>query len=837
MLNDMALSAQARLDRKMIECWEFKEKNREMFAQATSDLSRLGATISDAERLLLKSQWTKAETDETTQHTEEQRRDEQIAHDKRAAMDKQDLSVKTKDLQEAEFMLGFVDNICSTTRSKRSQTGPAHVGIIKCTNGTVQFHNADLRRSSQQLSESGRKMLESAFARAPFDDGGVQAAHAVAEATGAFIEDGLDDGDQVQNKMTAGVDGHGIFRVGPHLLLHNRAECTLSKLDCGMLVDKIVGLYGDMKDLVEAKEAEMQKNDQAWSELNENFNSQIRTLTMQMGQAQSDLAGAYADKSTQTDQQASIQQESQALEDEYTKTMSACKKQIKHILHSDIHGILKVRNDILSLYMPKEEALEATDCEVGEWVKGECSSPCDEKMAGGTQILTREVITLNTPHGHACPDLTLKKKCNEFKCPVDCELGEWSGWSKCTKECGGGVQARTRAVIVKPKDGGTSCETLQESQSCNTFSCDRDCTLKKWTKWTPCTKACDEGFQERFRHIKRPVRANGFCFKKDSKERYQKVKCNTQACVGDEMCIAALDLIIGVDASGSISEKGFDILKTFAKMLVSRYEPEAYGNEATKIGVIQFGNGKLDDVTKVVSDAALIHPLSTDYDSVKGAIGEMHWSKGFTNMAQAFMKATAMIQRSPRTAAAGTFVMITDGKPSFTFATDKAVKSYKGRGRSVIVQVKQYASTETKELMRKYASKPWQTNYLLINGKAELKSDYGKYVDKVLVSSCPRAESVKANAALKMEDGFEKLYEGWNCAGEVATLEVENVAACNGAVVEFDGGKSFAYGEDPATMGGHCLIYDKVCEGDALLPNKTYEVFVPFIPEEPTMAA
>merc|ERR1719454_2076266 len=146
-------------------------------------------------------------------------------------------------------------------------------------------------------------------------------------------------------------------------------------------------------------------------------------------------------------------------------------------------------------------------------------------------------------------------------------------------------------------------------------------------------------------------------------------------------------------------------------------------------------------------------------------------------MAQAFMKATALIQRSPRKAAAGVFVMITDGKPSFTFATNKAVKSYKGRGRAVIVQVKQYASTETKELMRKYASKPWQTNYLLINGKAELKSDYGKYVDKVLVSSCPRAESPMGRNAQIMENGYEKKYEGWNCAGEVAVVEVESIAA------------------------------------------------------------
>merc|ERR1719199_2146660 len=107
------------------------------------------------------------------------------------------------------------------------------------------------------------------------------------------------------------------------------------------------------------------------------------------------------------------------------------------------------------------------------------------------QTLTREAIKMKTKKAHPCPSLTWQKKCNEFKCPVDCKLGSWTGWSKCTKECGGGVQSRNRKLYVKPKDGGQSCDSL---------SCDRDCSLKKWTRWSPCSKACDKGFQERFRH-------------------------------------------------------------------------------------------------------------------------------------------------------------------------------------------------------------------------------------------------------------------------------------------------------------------------------------------------
>ena len=39
-------------------------------------------------------------------------------------------------------------------------------------------------------------------------------------------------------------------------------------------------------------------------------------------------------------------------------------------------------------------------------------------------------------------------------------------------------------------------------------------------------------------------------------------------------------------------------------------------------------------------------------------------------------------------------LVITDGKPSFNFQTDKAVKETKGRARVVMVQVKQFAAKD-----------------------------------------------------------------------------------------------------------------------------------------------
>merc|ERR1719161_3256504 len=193
----------------------------------------------------------------------------------------------------------------------------------------------------------------------------------------------------------------------------------------------------------------------------------------------------------------------------------------------------------------------------------------------------------------------------------------------------------------------------------------------------------------------------------------------------------------------------------------------------------------------------------------------MTWTKGFTNMAQAFMKASEMLTRSPRKTAAGTMLMITDGKPSFIYQTDKAVDKLKGRAKVVIVQVKQYAPDDTVKLMKRYASQPWQTNYVLIPGKDLLKADYGKYSDMTLVEMCPRAESPKAVWALNQENGYEKMYEGWNCEEPLASIETESAHACSTAILEYDGGKTFAFGHTKEGIGS-CLIYDKKCEGDKL---------------------
>jgi len=322
----------------------------------------------------------------------------------------------------------------------------------------------------------------------------------------------------------------------------------------------------------------------------------------------------------------------------------------------------------------------------------ECDDECDPHVktpsCGGMLTLQRKVIQKENEFGTICPELNYPQRCQQLKCPIDCKMTPFTDWSKCSAECDGGTHARTRKVGVKPLNGGASCEPPEESESCNTFSCTRDCEYPFWTKWTPCTQACTSdgrrfGFEERYKHITVPTRGDGYCPTAMSKLRYQKQSCNKHMCQGDEQCIAEMDLFVAIDASGSMRETGYKILKEFAAAIVRRFEPEAFGREAVLMGAIEFGDGK---VLKgdIISPATAISQLSFETEKVAEAIEKTVWQKGFTNLAQVFPKADEMSQLG-RKHAPTTILVLTDGKPSFEYSLMQEVNNIKAKGVKIFL--------------------------------------------------------------------------------------------------------------------------------------------------------
>lgn len=56
---------------------------------------------------------------------------------------------------------------------------------------------------------------------------------------------------------------------------------------------------------------------------------------------------------------------------------------------------------------------------------------------------------------------------------MDCKLSAWSGWSRCDRTCGKGVQSRSRVIVQHPSPGRPPCEPLEQKRGCMGTSCSR----------------------------------------------------------------------------------------------------------------------------------------------------------------------------------------------------------------------------------------------------------------------------------------------------------------------------------------------------------------------------
>jgi len=574
---------------------------------------------------------------------------------------------------------------------------------------------------------------------------------------------GLDD--WYNGGMVAG-DGHG----GLVSDAENKFARKCAKFEahgCGVLHDLFAALWGEMKDLVEESTQKVVDDDTQWKKIDDGINMQLQAFASQQGELQATLAEATSNQAADSSQQVRKQAEARDMESLNRTTMTECRTTVNHILFAELCGITRVRNTLIAQNLPELKPETIADCEVGSWLPGECSMPCDNSrhLVGGTQMLTREVITRNSPEGAPCPVLTMTKKCNQVRCPINCEVSDWSTFSSCTKECGGGVQQRTRTQLVKPRHGGHACNAMIDSRPCNTGSCDRDCTLSDWKPLSECSKVCDTGYTYRRKDIVLPGKGEGACPAEDDPQRYHEEACNEQACVGDEECFSRLDLVIAIDSSGSLSEDGFSILKTFAEKVVQRLKPRAYGQEAVRVGLVMFGNGQLDD-QDVVSDAIMVSPLTDDLEGVTRKIQGLKWQFGFTNMAQAFLKSSQVLGYSIRNDAENVVLLLTDGRPTFKHQTMKAVEEVKQNARIVVVQVQAYRREENVQLLKEFSSRPFEANYVHIPGKKTLMGMYEAYATKVIAEICSKAVSPSHQVVVENQYGYKKALEGSACPDE-----------------------------------------------------------------------
>merc|ERR1719401_450645 len=137
-----------------------------------------------------------------------------------------------------------------------------------------------------------------------------------------------------------------------------------------------------------------------------------------------------------------------------------------------------------------------------------------------------------------------------------------------------------------------------------------------------------------------------------------------------------MDLVLAIDASGSLKKEGFETLRTFAADLTARYRGEYFGQQALKIGVVLFGQGHVDTLPTgqtIIRGAKNELALTDDMDKVEKKIEQLKYLGGFTNVAQALSLADTMLSQGGRADAQSAIMVISDGKYSMEYQTAQEV--------------------------------------------------------------------------------------------------------------------------------------------------------------------
>lgn len=749
-LNSMVEKAWIELDDKIIKCKGFQEMNRENFAQVNRDISRLVEQITDNERIEFQSASGLSSAEDDFKATESLLNREQAAYLAEEATNSAELKVRQNDLEVFQFILEFTKCEESTALLQTSYQ------VCQMSSGrrTLVFRDSHLAKKFKSLLQpSSRQHLDSLLSTlAPRSDN---------RATSFF-------------QVSGDVLGEGGLPCASGM--GDEDECMKScspddTPDCGLLHDKLSLLWGEFKDSVDELTVEMAKNKDKWEELKESLEGQMSLLSAKKSKLNQLLAESRSNLASDRQEEKDKHTEKRTLDEEYQAYMTQCKRRIEWIMYQDMCAIKVVRNALMETSSVCQTA-SIIDCDVSAWVREECSVSCDDSCnprkpfeCGGWQEIKRDVVAQNNACGIKCPTLNKAMRCGQYPCAVDCDMSSWSGWSACSSDCGGGVQGRTRSVLVRPKNGGEACNTPEEARACNTESCDRDCRLARWTKWTGCSVACGGGLQSMRRHVVIPTRGDGKCPAPNSRKRYRERDCNTHQCEGDEVCTAMQDVVVAIDGSGSVQQSGFDTLKKYAETVVSRYQTKYYGRHRVKIGICQFGNGEIMSDGKTITPAIIVQSLTFNQPDVLNAVKGLTFKKGFTNMAQAFATAEDMFTQKSRRNAQQAVLVISDGKPSFSFETTSQVEQLDDKNimRYFVVINDQGMNSAAMSQIKSWASQPWSTNVVHVPGLEQLDGDIQMWAQAAVTKFCPQAYSPSKREHYEHNYEMQKVYSGGWC--------------------------------------------------------------------------
>jgi hypothetical protein len=545
MLNEMIQETQAKYDLEIQTCCDYDKTQSGLIEQARQDISNFNAEAAEARKEVLDAQ----DHIEVCEKKLPELKDALVIHNRECAMETKSLEEQLKiideDLNVMSMILGMIN-----CEKKSSAALLAFSGCVDgCGESFVAFHHDKLHSAIAGLKhDATRQLLNAQF----FDDSegsqDSQDADFFEDQGTSESEDGAKELNLAANKQTPTLDAklpdltatttttwgppaldtRNLKRSGPCKTPvpedKRTGKCSIdSNPNCEAMQEKFVVIQSGIQDKRDEIQKQLDDLTESCKITRTNLEAQIADFETQLQDQLTALAAATKKQNTAEEQSRLKSIELKGFMADYDAMTTRCHGNYE-TLEGDECGLKKIRGELYKMKGQDHPAF-FQDCVVSDWIAGDCSVSC-----GGGQLKMSRTIVTGPVGGAACPVMEELKSCNEDKCPIDCAVGDWSGWSACTAKCGGGLQERARDKLVEPAHGGVPCEETTEAKSCNLQSCDKDCELTDWTAWTDCSKACDGGSSSRKKTILVGLMGAGTCPAIRDPERMQSQSCNVMPC-------------------------------------------------------------------------------------------------------------------------------------------------------------------------------------------------------------------------------------------------------------------------------------------------------------------
>lgn len=746
LLNEMIYEAMAKYDQEIAKCTSYYSKQCVLMEACRSSIAASNFVAANSRALILDAQANINKCEKSIPELKLELK----THNSKCAADLQKMNEHLKvvmgDIAVMTMILKMTD--CETQFVQMEK-----MAMLRCRNNCtktsyVVFNQTKLQKQVSSLQSSAAKVLLGDSFADMFDDAGPEVTIDFAQVDGSFFQQVATttpsplaepnltkfNNPPIPRTQVPGNPCNDPNAGAPSAADKRAAKCTIEKSpQCYKLQSRFLMIQGGIQDERDQLMEDVEKLTETCAETKRTIEQTIAGDEDLLSSSQTKLAQATEKEATAGEKARQTSKENDQLNADLKDQMKKCSA---HYIESETElcALKKIRGELYKMKSDGDKSGFFQDCEVSKWTP----EACDKACAGGNQKLTRSVLT--HPNGGAkCLPLSAETSCNVGPCPIDCVLGMWSGWSKCSADCGGGVTQRLREVKVAPRYEGKPCSTQSESKACNVAACEKDCELGEWTEWTKCSKDCDGGTRKRQRFIAKAAEGSGKCAGAWDEKRLQYMACNVKRCYADMKCGIPQDYVLLLDACPKSGKDGWS-----AEVQAANGFIDALQGSKPQIAIIQYcgprtwsgvakctgKSGDTVDMEKTCKITVKQH-FTSDLQKAKSVISGMQYMQGEKLLSLALLAAKAELALGDKKSPSNVIVFI-DGMPLSQRQSGQAAHQIRKAARLLFVAVTKFAPLKN---IKTWATRRWQENVVTVDSVAKLAAP--AVVTHVVANLCP----------------------------------------------------------------------------------------------------